>query len=167
MYQEHAFIDRYAAAAADMAALHAAYVDNLAWAAQQAAAHGLAVLIEPLNARDAPGHFLSTQAQAHAVVAEVGAPNLKVQMDLYRCQISEGDVSARLRHWLPGGNVGHIQIAGVPSRNEPDLGKLHHPHLFALIDELGYAGHVGCEYKPRGKTSAGLGWVRPYLGRVG
>ena len=71
MYQEHAFIDRYAAAAADMAALHATYVDNLAWAAQQAAAHGLAVLIEPLNARDAPGHFLSTQAQANAVVADI------------------------------------------------------------------------------------------------
>ena len=151
---------------ADLEALRETYLANLAWAAQQATAHGISVLIEPLNARDAPGYFLSTQAQAHAVVAEVGAPNLAVQMDLYHVQISEGDVSTRLAFYLADpatSRVGHIQIAGVPERREPDTGELNYPHLFALIDRLGYRGHIGCEYKPRGATSAGLGWVRPWL----
>jgi len=98
----------------------------------------------------------------------VGASNLKVQMDLYHCQIVEGDLAMKLRHYLPTGNVGHIQIAGVPERHEPDVGELNYPYLFAVLDELGYEGWVGCEYRPRagmqpGGTSAGLGWLRPYL----
>jgi len=91
-------------------------------------------------------------------VAEVGAPNLRVQMDFYHCQISEGDLTRRLERHL--GGVGHIQIAGVPDRHEPDDGEINHPHLFRRLDELGYTGFVGCEYRPRAGTSAGLGWLR-------
>jgi hydroxypyruvate isomerase len=152
---------------ADPAVLQATYLANLRWAAAQAAPQGVAVLIEPINLRDMPGYFLSRQAQAHATVAEVGAPNLQVQMDLYHCQIMEGDVAMKLRQYLPSGRVGHIQIAGVPQRHEPDTGELNYPYLFALLDELGYDGWVGCEYRPQrgaqaGGTSAGLGWFTPY-----
>lgn len=149
-------------AGADPAALRATYLANLDWAARLAAHDGVQVLIEPLNPRDVPGYFLSRQDQAHAIVQDVGAPNLKVQMDLYHCQIVEGDLAMKLRQHLPGGRVGHIQVAGVPERHEPDIGELNHPYLFALLDELGYAGWVGCEYRPRAGTSAGLGWFQPY-----
>ena len=143
---------------AQRARLHATYVANLRQAAARVAPLGITLLIEPLNGRDAPGYFLTTQQQAHDVVAEVGAPNLRVQMDFYHCQISEGDLTRRLERHLPG--VGHIQIAGVPDRHEPDDGEINHPHLFQRLDELGYAGFVGCEYRPRAGTSAGLGWLR-------
>ena len=120
-------------------------------------------MIEPINTRDIPGMFLNHQAEAHAIVRAVGASNLKVQMDLYHCQIVEGDVSMRMRQYLPTGNVGHMQIAGVPQRHEPDIGELNYPYLFEVIDELGYTGWIGCEYRPKGNTSAGLGWVKPWL----
>jgi hydroxypyruvate isomerase len=147
---------------ADRALLQSTYLRNLAWAAQQAG--GVELLIEPINRRDMPGYFLNRQDHAHDVVMELGAPNLKVQMDLYHCQIVEGDVAMKLRQYLPSGRVGHLQIAGVPERHEPDVGELNSPYLFALIDELGYAGHVGCEYRPRAGTSAGLGWLHALRG---
>lgn len=148
-------------------ATRATYLANLAWAAGQARAQGLEVLIEPINTRDIPGYFLNRQDEAHALIAEIGAPNLKVQMDLYHCQIVEGDLAMKLRRYLvPGGAVAHLQIAGVPDRHEPDSGELNYPWLFALLDELGYAGHIGAEYRPRltgpAGTSAGLGWFAPY-----
>ena len=151
----------------DAAAVQATYRANLRWAADAAAAVGCVVLIEPINPRDMPGYYLQRQDQAHAVLCEVGAPNLKVQMDLYHCQIVEGDVATKLRQYLPGGAVGHVQMAGVPERQEPDTGELHYPYLFGLLDALGYTGWVGCEYRPRqgghsGGTSAGLGWLAPY-----
>jgi hydroxypyruvate isomerase len=155
------------------AAAHDTYVANLRWAAQAAAAQGVQVLIEPINTRDMPGYFLNLQSQAHAVLAEVGAPNLKVQMDLYHCQIMEGDLAAKLRQYLPTGQVGHIQIAGVPQRHEPDVGEVNYSYLFKVLDELiaacGWDGYVGCEYRPaRGAvpsaTSAGLGWMRGLAG---
>jgi 2-dehydrotetronate isomerase len=139
------------------------YLTNLAWAAGQAAAQGLTCVIEPINTRDIPGFFLNTQAQAHEACALVGASNLKVQMDFYHCQIVEGDLSMKLRQHFTG--VGHIQIAGVPQRHEPDFGEINYPYLFALMDELGYTGYVGCEYRPKAGTSAGLGWARPWLGQ--
>ncbi len=135
----------------------AVYLANLRHAARRFAAHGLTALIEPINTRDVPGYLLNTQADARAIIAEVGEPNLKVQMDLYHCQIVEGDVAMKIRQYLAG--VGHIQIAGVPERHEPDIGELNYPHLFALIDELGYQGWIGCEYRPRAGTSEGLGWL--------
>jgi hydroxypyruvate isomerase len=148
---------------ADRAALRAAYIANLAWAASQS--RDILFLIEPINTRDIPRFFLNRQDDAHAIVAEVGAPNLKVQMDLYHCQIVEGDLAKKIERYLPTGNVGHFQIAGVPERQEPDIGELNHPYLFELIDRLGWTGWIGCEYRPRGGTSAGLGWFEPYRRR--
>jgi hydroxypyruvate isomerase len=146
---------------ADRAALRATYVANLAWAAAQS--NTVDFLIEPINTRDIPRFFLNRQDDAHAIVQEVGAPNLKVQMDLYHCQIVEGDLAKKIEQYLPTGRVGHFQIAGVPERQEPDVGEIHHPYLFALIDRLGYDGFIGCEYRPRAGTSAGLQtWFAPY-----
>lgn len=139
----------------------ATFVDNLRFAARAAAGRGVSLTIEPINPRDIPGYFLNTQSEAHAIREEVGAPNLAVQMDLYHAQIVEGDLSEKLRRWLP--HIGHIQIAGVPGRHEPDAGEVNYRHLFALLDELGYEGWVGCEYRPRNGTSAGLGWMQTLL----
>jgi hydroxypyruvate isomerase len=148
-------------AQADRASWRATYVANLREAARRCADAGLDLLMEPINPRDIPGYFINTQADAHAVRAEIGAPNLKVQMDLYHCQIVEGDLAMKIRQYLPG--VGHFQIAGVPQRHEPDLGEVNYPYLFALIDELGFDGWIGCEYRPRAGTSEGLGWAKPWL----
>jgi hydroxypyruvate isomerase len=139
------------------------YVENLSWAARQIKGRDLILVIEPINTRDIPGFFLNRQDEAHAICADAGSDQVKVQMDLYHCQIVEGDLAMKLRQYIPSGNVGHVQIAGVPERHEPDLGEINYPYLFALIDELGYAGWVSGEYRPKGRTSAGLGWVKPYL----
>ncbi len=136
-----------------------AYRCNLEYAAKTAVASRVDVLIEPINQRDMPGYFISRQDDAHRIVQEIGAKNLKVQFDLYHCQIVEGDLTMRLRGDLPTGRVGHIQIAGVPDRHEPDEGEVDYPHLFRTLDDLGYQGWVGCEYRPRGATSDGLGWL--------
>ncbi|WP_272971169.1 2-oxo-tetronate isomerase [Comamonas terrigena] len=144
------------------AGVQALVTERLHWAAQQAQDAGVALLIEPINGRDMPGYYLQRQDQAHALVQAVDSPRLQVQMDLYHCQIVEGDVAMKLRHYLPTGRVGHIQIAGVPDRHEPDSGELHYPYLFDLLDQLGYTGWVGCEYRPRAGTSQGLGWLQAY-----
>ncbi|MEX1167212.1 MAG: 2-oxo-tetronate isomerase [Hydrogenophaga sp.] len=140
--------------------LRETYVDNLRLAAERAAPLGIALLIEPINTRDMPGYYLNFQQQAHDILAEVGAPNVKVQMDWYHCQIMEGDLSRRLEKHMAG--VGHVQIAGVPDRHEPDSGEVHFPFLFDRLDALGFTGFVGCEYHPKGGTSEGLGWLRRY-----
>ena len=151
----------------ERAKLIATYQANLAWAAKQAASANVHCLIEPINTRDIPGFVLNRQDEAHRIVQEVGAPNLKVQMDLYHCQIVEGDVAMKIREYLPTGRVGHIQIAGVPERHEPDIGEVNHAYLFKVIDEVsaacGWDGWIGCEYRPsrgavKNGTSAGLGW---------
>ena len=156
-------------ASLDRALARSTYVANLRRAAQLAAAAGVTLLIEPINTRDIPGYFLNRQDEAHALIAEIGVTNIKVQMDLYHCQIVEGDVAMKIRRWLPTGNVGHFQIAGVPQRHEPDVGELNYAYLFAVIDEVAaqcrWEGWVGCEYRPargatEGGTSAGLGWLR-------
>ena len=148
---------------ADRARLRQTYLANLAWAAAQA--RDITFVIEPINTRDIPRFFLNRQDEAHGVVAEVGAANLKVQMDLYHCQIVEGDLAKKIEAYVPTGRVGHIQIAGVPERHEPDFGELNYPYMFELIDRLSYDGFIGCEYRPRGKTSDGLGWFAPYKPR--
>jgi hydroxypyruvate isomerase len=150
-------------------AVQPTYVANLRWAAAEAARAGLNVLIEPINTRDIPRFFLNRQDHAHEIIEEVGAPNLQVQMDLYHCQIVEGDVAMKIRKYLPTGRVGHFQVAGVPQRHEPDIGEMNYPYLFSVIDELGYDGWIGCEYKPSrgsvaGGTSAGLGWLKALRG---
>lgn len=155
----------------ERAELRATYVENLRWAAREA--RGIDLLLEPINTRDIPRFFLNRQDHAHEIVQEVDEPNLKVQMDLYHCQIVEGDVAMKIRHYLPTGRVGHFQIAGVPQRHEPDLGELNHDYLFEVIDEVsascGWQGWVGCEYRPaRGAsvngTRDGLGWMRRHAG---
>ena len=151
------------ASAAERAARRALYVENLAWAARQAAPQGVTLMIEPINTRDIPGYFLNRQDEAHAIRAEVGAPNLKVQMDFYHCQIVEGDLIAKLRRWVDG--IGHMQVAGVPERHEPDAGltnEVNYFRVFEAIDEAGYRGWVGCEYRPRAGTRAGLGWLHAW-----
>ncbi|MDR6956841.1 hydroxypyruvate isomerase [Pseudomonas brassicacearum] len=151
------------ASEAERARHHGVYLENLAYACAQATKVGLTVLLEPINTRDMPGFFLNRQDQAHAICREVGAPNLKVQFDCYHCQIVEGDLASKLRRDFSG--IGHIQVAGVPDRHEPDLGEVNYPFLFELMDELGYDGWVGCEYRPRGDTSSGLKWLRDWQAR--
>lgn len=154
-------------------ALRATYLGNFQWAAQEAQKSGRDVLLEPINTRDMPGYFLNYQEEAHQVInqiqAEAGITNLKVQMDLYHCQIMEGDLASKLRQYLPTGRVGHIQIAGVPMRHEPDRGEVNYPYLFDVIDEVsaacGWQGWIGCEYKPAqgsavNATRNGLGWMK-------
>lgn len=145
----------------DRTAHREVYLKNLSMAARTAATAGVTVLIEPINTRDMPGFFLNWQDDAQAICADVGADNLKVQFDIYHCQIMEGDITMKLERDVSG--VGHIQIAGVPGRHEPDLSELNTPYLLERIDSLGYQGWVGCEYRPKAGTSQGLGWARPYL----
>jgi hydroxypyruvate isomerase len=153
----------------DRAEVQPTYVANLRWAAEQAAKQGVDVLVEPINTRDIPCFFLNRQDQAHELVTRIGGENLKVQMDLYHCQVVEGDIAMKIRQYLPTGRVGHFQIAGVPQRHEPDVGEMNYPYLFDVIDEVsrqcGWDGWVGCEYRPArgatpGGTSAGLGWIK-------
>jgi hydroxypyruvate isomerase len=148
----------------DPTCLHETYLRNLSWAAELARPLGRAVLIEPINLRDMPGYFLTYQEQAHEIVRQVANSHLKVQMDLYHCQIMEGDLTVKLHRYLnsTSSNVGHIQIAGVPNRHEPDTGELDCNYLFSLLDELGYKNRIGCEYRPKGKTSEGLEWLRKW-----
>ena len=138
----------------------ACYEENLRWAAGQAQAEGRTLLIEPINPRDMPGYLLTTQADAHALVQGIGSPHLKVQMDLYHCQIVEGDVTMRLSQWLPTGQVGHLQIAAVPDRGEPNDGELAWPWVFDQLRRLNWQGWIGCEYRPRTTTTQGLSWLR-------
>jgi len=145
---------------ADPAPYRATYLRNLARAAERLAPLGASVLIEPINPRDMPGYLFSRQAEAIALLDALCAPNAALQMDLYHCQIVEGDLTTRIRANI--GRIGHFQIAGVPERQEPDHGELDIAHLLGTIDALGYDGWVGCEYRPRAATRDGLGWARAY-----
>ena len=147
---------------APRAALLDCYRENLAWAASQARACNVTLLIEPINTRDIPGYILNRQDEAHAVVESVNAPNLKVQMDLYHCQIVGGDVSAKLRRYPPTGRVGHLQIAGVPLRREPDQGELNIPGSMRCCASwtiaAGSAANTG---RPAPRRMAWAGWPPP------
>ncbi|GGF02443.1 hydroxypyruvate isomerase [Aliidongia dinghuensis] len=144
----------------DPAAARRTYVANLRRAAEHAAEAGITILIEPINTRDIPGYFLNRPAEARAIIEEVGAANLRLQFDIYHCQIMVGDLATQLR--AHADITGHIQIAGVPDRHEPDVGEINYPYLFNVIDEIGYDGWIGCEYRPRGETADGLGWLDPW-----
>ena len=148
---------------ADPAGARRAYVANLRFAAERAAAEGRCVVIEAINARDMPGYFLRTTREASGVIEEVGSAGLGLLLDLYHCQITEGDLTMRVRDLMP--ITRHVQIAGVPERHEPDVGEVHYPYLFRLMDSLGYRGYVGCEYNPRKATRAGLAWRERACGR--
>jgi hydroxypyruvate isomerase len=132
------------------------YAANLAWATEQAHAVGVRLVIEPINHRDMPGYFLHTEAQGAAVVAAIGSDRLGLQFDVYHCQTTEGDITKRMEQFMPV--IGHIQIADVPARNEPGTGEIGWRFVFRRMDELGYPGWVGCEYRPAGDTVAGLKW---------
>ena len=145
-------------AGADRATYRSTYVDNIWYAAKELAKHNLTLVIEPINTRDMPGYFLNYQDEAHAIRKEIGEPNLKVQMDFYHVQIMEGDLTMTFKNNFEG--IGHVQIASVPTRNEPDEGEINYRHIFKLLDDMGYDGYVGCEYRPRGRTEDGLGWLK-------
>jgi hydroxypyruvate isomerase len=139
----------------------ATYLANLEYAAQRFAQHDITLLIEPLNTRDMPGYFLADFDDALTLIKTLDADNVRLQFDIYHRQILRGDVTVGLREALP--QIGHIQIASIPARNEPDQGELSLPHLFATLEELGYSGWIGCEYRPAGRTEDGLGWTTEYL----
>ena len=141
---------------AQAGALKSTYISNLKYAAAKFAKHGIALLIEAINTRDMPGFYLSTQAQSYETLLAVDAPNLKMQMDCYHMQIMEGDLAVKLRKYAP--HCGHVQIAGVPERHEPDTGEIRYSYIFDVLDEIGYSGWVGCEYRPANKTLDGLSW---------
>ena len=136
----------------------AVFIANLRRAADRLAEEGVTLVIEPINTRDMPGYFLNTTGEAISVIEEAGRDNLKLQLDLYHCQIMEGDLATHVRRLA--GSYAHVQIAGVPERHEPDRGEVNYDYLLSLLDEVGYDGWVGCEYRPAGDTRAGLGWAR-------
>jgi hydroxypyruvate isomerase len=141
----------------DEAELEATYVANLRFAAERFATAGATVLIEPINSRiDMPGYWLDDLARGFRLLEAIDRPNVRLQYDIYHAQIMAGDLARTLEANL--GRIGHIQIADNPGRHEPGTGEINYPFLFALLDRLGYAGWVGCEYKPLAGTEAGLGW---------
>ena len=140
----------------------ACYRRSVIYTAGRLAEAGIDLLIEPINARNMPGYYLDDFGAAERLITELGMVNLKLQFDIYHRQIMHGDVVMALRRLLP--MIGHIQIASVPSRNEPDGEELNYPYLFEEIDRLGYRGFVGCEYIPRSNTLDGLIWFKPYVG---
>ncbi|HZV20811.1 MAG TPA: 2-oxo-tetronate isomerase [Hyphomicrobiales bacterium] len=136
------------------------YRRAVVFTAERLAEKSIELMLEPINTRDMPGYFLSDFGYAEKLIADLKLPNLKLQFDIYHRQILHGDVTMALRAMRP--IIGHVQVAGVPSRNEPDGEELNYPFLFGELDKLGYDGFVGCEYRPRGNTMDGLGWFRPY-----
>lgn len=142
------------------AAARETFLENFAWAAEQAQGSGVTLLAEPLNARDRPDYFIARTDEAVELLATLRQPAVKLLFDFYHVQIMEGDLALRLeRHWP---HVGHIQFASVPGRAEPDAGEIAYPFLFQLLDRLGWPGWAAAEYKPRTTTEAGLGWGAPY-----
>lgn len=136
------------------------YHRAVAWTARTLAGAGLDLVLEPINRRDMPGYFLNDFGAAAALIRDLNLPNLKLQFDLYHCQIIHGDVTMRLRDLMP--MIGHVQTASVPDRHEPGTGEMDDVFLFSELDRLGYDGFVGCEYIPAGDTVSGLGWLDAY-----
>jgi hydroxypyruvate isomerase len=145
-----------APAGSDDKTLHRVFVDNLRYAADALARHNIRLLIEPINTRDIPGFFLSRTQQAQDIIAEVGSDNLFIQYDIYHMQVMEGDLAPTIRKHL--GRIAHIQLADNPGRNEPGTGEINFPYLFRYLDEIGYSGWIGCEYKPKTATEESLEW---------
>jgi hydroxypyruvate isomerase len=139
-------------------------IENLRFAAPRLAEAGIKLLLEPVNTRDIPGFFVNRSAQAMAIIEEVGSDNLHLQYDFYHAQVMEGDLVATFKRLK--GKIAHVQIADNPGRHEPGTGEINYPFVFATLDAEGYAGWVGCEYKPKGRTVDGLGWFQPWRGRA-
>ncbi|MFN7086590.1 MAG: hydroxypyruvate isomerase [Burkholderiales bacterium] len=146
------------------AKVRATFVSNLGFAAQKLKQAGIRLLIEPVNSvRDIPGFYLDHTQQALDIIAETGSDNLFLQYDIYHMQVMEGDLAHTIEKNLK--LIAHMQIADNPGRHEPGTGEINYEFLFDFIDRIGYAGWIGCEYKPATTTDAGLTWVKPYLGR--
>jgi hydroxypyruvate isomerase len=141
----------------DPAKAEATFVANLRKTADKAAQNGVTLLLEPINHRDRPAYFLNRVEHAAQIVEKVARANVRIMFDCYHVQITEGDLSRKLRDYMP--LIGHVQIAAVPDRGEPDEGEIDYPWLLALLDRAGYAGWVGAEYKPRARTERGLKWL--------
>ena len=146
-----------APAGADPAVLRSTFVDNLRFAAEQLEPHGIRLLIEPINTYDIPGFYLNRTAQALSIMDAVGSDNLFLQYDIYHMQRTEGELAATMQKHLA--RIGHLQLADNPGRNEPGTGEINYRFLFQHLDAIGYAGWIGCEYKPKTTTTAGLGWL--------
>lgn len=134
----------------------ATFVSNLKYAAEKLKAVGIPLLIEPINTFDIPGFFLNYTAQAAAIIDEVGSDNLFIQYDIYHAQRMEGELANTFKKYQS--RIAHVQLADNPGRNEPGTGEINYAFMFKFIDEAGFDGWIGCEYKPAGNTSAGLGW---------
>jgi len=143
-------------AGANAATAHDTLVENLRFAAAALAKEKIRLLVEPINTRDIPGFFLSRTEQAVKLIADVGSDNLFIQYDIYHMQIMEGDLAPTLKRHLD--RIAHVQLADNPGRNEPGTGEINYPFLFNYLDDIGYRGWVGCEYKPKTTTTEGLGW---------
>ena len=143
----------------------ATFVANLKFAADKLKTAGIKLLIEPINSYDIPGFFLNTTAQAAAILDAVGSDNLYIQYDLYHAQRMEGELAGTIRKNLS--RIGHIQIADNPGRHEPGTGEINYAFLFAFLDDLGYTGPIGAEYKPAGQTEAGLVWMKALVRQAG
>ena len=152
-----------APAGVDAAVLRRTFVENLRFAAAALKMAKLRLLIEPINPFDIPGFYLNRTDQAIAILDEVGADNAFVQYDIYHAQRVEGELAATLQKNLA--RIAHVQLADNPGRNEPGSGEINYPFLFAHLDRIGYAGWVGCEYKPAQGTEAGLGWLEKLAGK--
>jgi 2-dehydrotetronate isomerase len=139
------------------------YIANLSRAADLAAEQGITLLIEPINNIDRPGYFLNRVEHAADIIAKIGKPNIRIQYDFYHAQIMGGDLLRRFERHQP--LIGHVQVAAVPSRHEPDEGEINYPEIYKALDRLGYTGWVAGEYFPRGRTEDGLGWLRAAQGR--
>jgi hydroxypyruvate isomerase len=131
-------------------------VKNLRFAAEELGRHRIQLLVEPINTWDIPGFFLHRSAQAIALIDRVGSDNLYLQYDVYHMQRMEGELATTLQRHLR--RIAHVQIADTPGRHEPGTGEINYRYLFQRLDAIGYEGWVGCEYKPRDGTEAGLAW---------
>ena len=151
-----------APAGVDADTVHATFVANLRFAATKLNEAGIRLLVEPINTFDIPGFYLNRTAQAIALIAEVGAPNLYLQHDIYHMQRMEGELANTIAKHLP--KIAHLQIADNPGRNEPGSGEINYAWLFRYLDQLGYDGWIGCEYKPAAGTREGLGWIKALAG---
>lgn len=147
----------------DTSELYTTFVENLSFAVDLLAGSSIELLIEPINTRDVPKFFLHTTKQALAVLHDVKSTNLKIQYDIYHMQVMEGDLAMTIQSNLK--SIGHIQIADNPRRNEPGTGEINFDYLFGLLDTIGYAGWVGCEYKPKTTTIEGLEWFGKFRTR--
>lgn len=136
------------------------FIANARYAADAFAPHGVKVLLEALSPPVKPDYLFASQHQVAEAVAAIGRPNVFIQFDFFHAQLVDGNISGLLE--TLAGRYAHIQIASVPDRHEPDEGELNYPWLFDRLDALGYPGWIGCEYRPRGDTAAGLGWLKPY-----